>query len=334
MKRSHFEKRARHAIAGAPPVVPPLVADFFSMRKGLGMTMLLHSVLLQARAGARSVIADVACPVCGPTKSTHGAKRKVMRTWLITSGIITYRCARCGVRGYCFPDRERPIETPSSEERAAAEADKAKERSRKIALADCIWREASPIAGTAGASYLAARGIDLDQVPGRGGLRWHSRCPWGACDYVPCIVARFTDVMTGEPCGIHRRPVDGQKPRTLGPMKNCIVRLWPDDMVIKGLVLAEGIETALAAATRITHRGTLLQPAWAAGNAGNIETFPVLGGIEALTLLVDHDASGSGQYAAADCARRWLAAEREVIRLTPKTIGDDFNDIVKKRGVA
>jgi hypothetical protein len=60
----------------------------------------------------------------------------------------------------------------------------------------------------------------------------------------------------------------------------------------------------------------------------------VLGGIEALTLLVDHDASGSGQYAAADCARRWLAAEREVIRLTPKTIGDDFNDIVKKRGVA
>lgn len=62
--------------------------------------------------------------------------------------------------------------------------------------------------------------------------------------------------------------------------------------------------------------------------------FPVLPGIEALTLLVDHDANGAGQDAAAACARRWLAAGREVIRLTPKTVGADFNDIVIKRGAA
>lgn len=54
---------------------------------------------------------------------------------------------------------------------------------------------------------------------------------------------------------------------------------------------------------------------------------PVLPGIEALTILVDNDANGDGQAAAEACARRWLAEGREVIRLTPKLVGTDFNDI-------
>ena len=33
--------------------------------------------------------------------------------------------------------------------------------------------------------------------------------------------------------------------------------------------------------------------------------FPVLAGIGALTLLVDHDESGAGQRAAEECAARW-----------------------------
>ena len=56
--------------------------------------------------------------------------------------------------------------------------------------------------------------------------------------------------------------------------------------------------------------------------------FPVLAGIKTLTLLVDNDKNGAGQKAAAKCARRWVAAEREVIRLTPRELGADFNDIV------
>jgi hypothetical protein len=166
-------------------------------------------------------------------------------------------------------------------------------------------------------------------VPDYGGLRWHPRCPWGARETLPCIVSRFTDAVTGEPRGIHRRPVDGQMARTLGSMRGCVIRLWPDGAVTTGLIIGEGIETVLAAATRISHRGTLLQPAWACGCAGNMADFPVLAGIESLTLLVDNDAKNAGQDAAASCARRWLAAGREVIRLTPRTIGADFNDIVK-----
>jgi putative DNA primase/helicase len=53
-----------------------------------------------------------------------------------------------------------------------------------------------------------------------------------------------------------------------------------------------------AAATRIDWRGTLLRPGWARGSAGNVEAFPVLPGVEALTIFAGHDASGRGQEAA------------------------------------
>src|SRR5262249_30963569 len=118
------------------------------------------------------------------------------------------------------------------------------------------------------------------------------------------------------------------RPRTLGAVAGCVIRLWPDDAVGAGLVLGEGVETTLAAALHITHRKTLLQPAWAAGCADGMKNFPVLPGVESITLLVDHDQNGVGQDAAAECARRWVDAGREVIRLTPRGLGADFNDIV------
>jgi hypothetical protein len=291
------------------------------------MTAVSYSELLEARQGERRVVADVPCPICGPTRPPRRAERKVMRTWLTTSGVITYHCERCKASGHVFPDGERRIETPSVEQCAAADADAARERQRKIKAADEIWREAAPIAGTAGEAYLANRGIDLDQAPRHGGLRFHPRCPWGSGSYLPCVIGRYTDAITGEPRGIRRRPINGEQARTLGPMGGCVIRLWPDEEVTQGLCLAEGVETALYAATRIVVRGTFLRPIWAAGSAGNMETFPVLPGIDALTLLVDNDESGTGQKAARACADRWGRAEREVILRTPKQVGADFNDL-------
>jgi hypothetical protein len=203
-----------------------------------------------------------------------------------------------------------------------------RERARKLGLAERIWRQSFDIAGTAGEAHLARRGIMLESVPDFGSLRWHPNCPWGSDDTAPCIVARFTNAITGAPRGIWRRPIDGREPKsmTLGPMAGCVIRLWPDDTITTGLVLGEGVETTLAAALHITHRKTLLQPAWAAGCADGMANFPVLAGIKTLTLLVDNDKAG--QDAAAACARRWVDAGREVIRLTPRALGADFNDIV------
>jgi phage/plasmid primase-like uncharacterized protein len=199
----------------------------------------------------------------------------------------------------------------------------------RLRRADAIWRASVPIAGTPGETWIVARGIDIAAVPEHGGLRFHPRCPWEQGE-APCIVARFTDARTNAPLGIHRRPIAiKEKPKALGPMAGGVIRLWPDEAVEQGLVIGEGVETTLAAATRIEHRNTLLQPAWACGSAGALEAFPVLAGIEALTILVDNDESGAGQRAADHCAERWAGAGREVTLLTPRDIGLDFNDLVR-----
>jgi hypothetical protein len=145
------------------------------------------------------------------------------------------------------------------------------------------------------------------------------------------VVGRYKTAVGNEPRGVWRRPITGEKPKALGPTAGCVIQLWPHDAVELGLVLGEGVETTLAAATRLEHRGTLLQPAWAAGCAGNMAKFPVLSGIECLTLLVDNDESGAGQRAADECAARWETAGCEVILLTPPISGSDFNNLVIKK---
>jgi phage/plasmid primase-like uncharacterized protein len=191
-----------------------------------------------------------------------------------------------------------------------------------------IWEASSPL-GSEAISYFDRRGIDIEAVPERGGLRFHPHCPWKG-GTKPCVVGRYTTAIGNQPRGIWRRPLDGDKPRSLGPCTGCVIRLWPEDVIEHGLVLGEGVETVLAAATRIEHRGTLLQPAWASGSAGNMANFPVLSGIEALTLLIDNDVNGVGQRAGEECRARWEAVSAEVILLTPTISGVDFNDVVMR----
>jgi hypothetical protein len=75
----------------------------------------------------------------------------------------------------------------------------------------------------------------------------------------PCIIGRYTTAVDYQPRGIWRRPLDGSKPRSLGPMAGCAIRLWPDEVIELGLVIGEGVETTLAAALGIEHRGSLVQ---------------------------------------------------------------------------
>jgi hypothetical protein len=249
----------------------------------------------------------------------------VLRTWQLTADRISLHCVRCGLEGYVVADRSS-VSAPANV--AVTDDEDERKKRRNAELAERIWRESCSIAGTAGEAYLARRGIDLAAVPHYGGLRWHPKSPWKGRETAACVVARYSDTITGELCGIHRRPVSGEVARSLGRTKGCVVRLWPDEAVTTGLVIGEGIETCLAA-SQIEHRGTLLQPAWACGYAINLERFPLLVGIESLTILVDNDANGVGKDASAACARRWLDAGCQVIRLTPRTIGADFNDIIK-----
>jgi hypothetical protein len=273
----------------------------------------------------------VPCPVPSHGKGL-GDRHPSLRIGDGASRLLVHCYAGCDPRDVLDVLRRRSLlddkqaQGPSARNPPPIDPEAERERARMLGLAERTWNEAVHIEGTPGALFLHKRNIDITLAPDFGGLRWHGRCPWlgGATG---CVIARYTDAITGEPRGIWRRPIKkGEKPKALGPMAGCVIRLWPDDAITTDLVLGEGVETTLAAALHITHRGTLLQPAWAAGCADSMANFPVLTGIETLTLLVDHDKAG--QEAAAKCAHRWVAAGREVIRLTPHKLGADFNDIV------
>jgi hypothetical protein len=199
-------------------------------------------------------------------------------------------------------------------------------RNRWRALA--LWQEAVPIAETIVIRYFAKRRI-LDQALAIDTtvLRFHPLCPFGAVRY-PCLLALMRDVRTNEPCAIQRTALTtaGEKidRRTLGPKSRAAIKLSADEGVTMGLTVGEGLETVLSA----MQLG--FGPAWALGDSGNVRTFPLLSGIECLTIIVDNDESGTGQQAALECSSRWTSAGREVFRIIPNRCGEDINDVVRR----
>jgi hypothetical protein len=197
------------------------------------------------------------------------------------------------------------------------------------AVALRIWDEAE-IGGALLKSYLQRRGLD-ELLPGCDALRFHPSCPFGG-DRHPCMIALYRDIYTNEPKAITRTALrsDGVKigRLSLGPIAGCAVKLDPDENVEYGLTIGEGVETTLA--------GMMLgfRPAWALGSVGAIKNFPVLSGVEALTILVDHDQADrhgrqAGQDAATACSARWTAAGREVHRVVPRRVGADMADLIR-----
>jgi putative DNA primase/helicase len=133
--------------------------------------------------------------------------------------------------------------------------------------------------------------------------------------------------ISGAPTGIQRIALtpDAQKidRMMLGPAG--VVQIWPAS---QQLVVGEGLETTLAAATRLDYRGGPLRPAWASLSDSAMEQFPIISGVERLILLADNDANRAGQIAAEACKQRWLKCGRRVALLTPDHPDTDFNDVV------
>jgi phage/plasmid primase-like uncharacterized protein len=233
------------------------------------------------------------------------------------------------VDGCSYGEAVRALERERISKRVASVARSVDDDGWSLDFAEQIWGQTTELMPQATA-YFERRGITIDDVPDHGGLRWHSSCPWEG-GTKPCVVGRYTTAVDNKPRGIWRRPIDGDKPKALGPTAGCVIRLWPDNAVETALVLGEGVETTLAASTRIEHRGAMLQPAWAAGSAANMQSFPVLPGVDCLTLLADNDTNGVGQRAAQECAQQWLAAGKDLELLIPNKAGVDFNDVTIER---
>jgi hypothetical protein len=196
------------------------------------------------------------------------------------------------------------------------------------------WRSAQPIAGALAELYLAGRGLRFDDPGGRVlrfAERHARRNPADELEHYPALLALLRDVRIGEPCGtinVYLRRDGGDRLRdpkgktSWGRAGGSAVMLDDFADVTLGLVVAEGVETAIALWM------AELRPVWALGGAGNLKSFPVLGGIEALTIAADAD--DAGQKAAAEVIRRWRGAGREVLTVAPPA-GDWADQAVKRQ---
>jgi hypothetical protein len=188
-----------------------------------------------------------------------------------------------------------------------------------------IWREAANIRGSIAEHYLNSRSLVLDDYSDRCRvLRFHPCCPFGP-DRAPAMIALMRDVMTNDPRCIQRTRLapDGSKiaRQMLGPSKGAAIKIDADHDVTMGLCIGEGLETCLTA------RQCDVKPVWALGSVGAIEAFPVLAGIDALSILAETgDASAR---AVKECGDRWEHDGREVFILDSK-IGSDVNDALRE----
>jgi hypothetical protein len=279
-----------------------------------------------------------ACPQCGGT-DRFGINLK-KQVW---------RCRQCApdggdtiefVRLLDGVDFLTAVETLVGKSRATVRRPVAVELVEKRAetspLWPVIWREAGPIADTLGERYLRedrkTRIVDLLPDAIRV-VRFHPRL-WHVETKrrVSGIVALFRDIRTDEPCGINRTFLSDEakklgKAKMLGRAKDAAIKLTPDEEVSQGLTVGEGLETCLAALA------LGFCPMWCCGSSSAIASFPVLPGIESLTILGENADGGANARAARACADKWIEAGEEVVLADVDPLfGEDMSDVL--RGVA
>ena len=195
-----------------------------------------------------------------------------------------------------------------------------------------------PVRGTPGERYLReTRRINTegiaDVLERADAIGWHPSVYFHGPGHelhrqrLGCIISVMTDPLTAKPTGAISRTYlnEGRKigkAKTLG-FPTGIIRLSEDANVLGGLFIAEGLETALTA------MALGLRPIWATGSTGEMARFPILPGIEALTIVADHDAKGGGEKAARAVEAAWRGIGREVRIFRSEQIGD-LNDAISE----
>jgi hypothetical protein len=200
----------------------------------------------------------------------------------------------------------------------------------KMLRASQIFSEGVPIKGTLAETYLVGRiGRTIDWPAD---IRFHKRCGRntdGGLEFKPAIVALLRDIKTDDPKAIQRiflrddgqdRLRDSMGKCSLGLSAGTVCKLSPDDAVTHGLGICEGLEKGLAI------MATGFAPVWVTCGTAGLASFPVLSGIEHLTIFADHDEPGL--KAARACAERWGAAGKTGRIVHPKQPGSDWNDVL------
>lgn len=252
-------------------------------------------------------------------------------------GSWVYACDKIGLSSTPM-DAGRRDWKPSPRDTAAAEAKRLKAKADEAGRSQralSIWYASRSPYGTPVERYLVEeRGLALPPEAAGATLRFHPACPFNG-ERVPAMVALVRDIATDRPIAVHRTALDqdgrkvvveGADRLSCGPIKGGAIKLTPADAVGDTLAVGEGIESVLS----MRHLpGVEVRSVWSLIAARGVETFPVLPGVAALWLAVDHDADGL--HASDTCAARYRQAGVDTHMVVPREPGTDLNDLIKIR---
>jgi putative DNA primase/helicase len=255
--------------------------------------------------------------------------------WDNKNGNGSFYCSQCGagdgfeflkrLKGWDFVTAAREVDrvvgnvqAEASTPASASDKDN-RERMRRL------WESATPLApGDPAHLYLSGR-VKLPSSPPKC-LRYAARCPMPEGRFAPALLAQVLGP-DGKAENIHRtslhKPAEGERrDRAVMPgnlPEGSAIRLFPVHGARLGI--AEGIETALAAADRFG------LPVWSAINSTLLAKWQPPSGVEEVVVFGDSDAAFGGQAAAYALAHRLATRCRLKVEVRiPQAIGLDWAD--------
>jgi Toprim domain len=204
------------------------------------------------------------------------------------------------------------------------------------------WLTSQPLIGSPAETYLWSREIDVSVLlPGvLDALRYHPRVRHVVEGYLPAMVAR--SLARYGPAAIHATFIkpDGSGKAGVDPPRQTYGSTSGAAIVmgrpIEGgdFIVGEGIETVLSPMTlaqRTGRYGPNGPPGGAAMSAWGLRNLWLPPSIKRVLIAVDNDADGVDERAAKAAADRWGQEGRLVYITMPRTVGDDWNDVLRGR---
>ena len=270
----------------------------------------------------------------GPCPFCEGRDRY---RWDDKDGKGSFICSQCGAgdgfeflkrfKGWDFKTAAAEIDAVVGHVSPASSAKPGMTEKQRMDMLHEVWSGSIALTGDDQASrYLSSRGV----LPGRLPicLRFHPRCPvpYGG-GYLPAMLALVQD-SAGEFVNMHRTflgpngKAEIETPRAVMAGKlpeGSAVRIYP----VHGerIGIAEGIETAIAAAKRFN------MPVWAALNSTLLKSWVPPAGVSEVVVFGDNDPAFGGQSAAFALAHRLSVRNRIAVSVRiPETVGKDWAD--------
>lgn len=209
------------------------------------------------------------------------------------------------------------------------------EMKKRIHLLMSMWRGAKERQIVS--SYMAMRGLPraaYDQADLRGSRIKYFDPDNKLIEDCPAMIARITTPLGRAVC-LHRTYIQDKEwekkmTPTSGPWTGGAIRLF-NAVDEHTLIVAEGIETALAARYMHKQKNGFSYPAWATVNANGMRKFAPPENIQCVLIMADNDKTYVGQSAAYDLAHRLVVRNKIAANVfVPKIVGDDWLDVYQR----